>query len=206
MKNTLLAILCTVTFSFASFAQGQAKGDIEFGVNLGINGSTAGNSNGNYDSGYGFNIGASGDYFFSDRWSLKLKVIYDQKGWDGLFVDAADNFYEGHFNLNYVTVPVMANWHFGGKRNWYLNAGPYAGFLLGAKETERGDDYKDAFKSTDFGIALGIGVKIPLNDKLKLSLEYDEQTGLSEIYKTNDFKKISNRRSSFNVGLNFLLK
>jgi opacity protein-like surface antigen len=100
----------------------------------------------------------------------------------------------------------MANWHFGRKRNWYLNFGPYAGFLLNAEETVGGVDVKEAFNTTDFGLALGIGVKIPVSDKLKISIEYDGQAGLLDIFKDNNFGRIQNSRASLNVGLNFMMK
>ena len=100
----------------------------------------------------------------------------------------------------------MANWHFGNKKNWYLNFGPYVGFLLDAKETQFDTDLKDYFNSTDFGLALGIGVKIPVSDKLKLFFEYEGQGGVSDIFKVNEFSRVTNSRSSLNIGLNFLLK
>lgn len=100
----------------------------------------------------------------------------------------------------------MANWHFGNKRNWFLEFGPYVGFLLNAEESRFGTDVTDAFNTTDFGLALGIGVKIPLNDKLQLFFEYEGQGGLNDIFKQNDYSRVTNSRSSINVGLNFLLK
>lgn len=60
----------------------QQKGSFELGVNLGYNGATVTNgsqTNTNYRN--GVNFGVSGDYFFSDRWSIKSKISYDQKGW-----------------------------------------------------------------------------------------------------------------------------
>lgn len=199
-------MLLTIGFSTVSFAQ-QTKGDIEFGVNFGFNRTTAGTSKGSYPIGYGFNVGTSADYYFSDRWSIKLKAIYDQKGWNGYFSDDQSNSYEGRLNMNYITLPLMANWHFGGKRNWYLNFGSYASFLLNADEVVHNHDYKGDFNSTDFGLSYGIGVKIPLNNKLKLFLEYEEQAGLLEIFKTNDTgNKFTTSKGSFNVGLNFLLR
>lgn len=100
----------------------------------------------------------------------------------------------------------MANWHFGSKRNWYLNFGPYAGFLLNAKEISMNTEVKEYFNSTDFGLALGVGVKIPVSDKLKIFLEYDGQGGVSEIFKDNQGDRVTGSRGSFNVGLNFTMK
>lgn len=207
MKNLFFATILALGFIPASSAQD--KGDVEFGVNIGYNSSTVQVSKSFFqpDSGQGLNVGFSADYYFSDRWSIKGKLIYDQKGWDnGSFEDVNENYYATDFNLNYLTVPVMANWHFGSKRNWYLNFGPYVGFLMSAEETARGVDIKETFNSTDFGLALGIGVKIPVSDKLKISIEYEGQGGGSDIFKENKNYRVSNSRSSLNVGLNFMMK
>ncbi|AWA30503.1 hypothetical protein HYN48_10605 [Flavobacterium magnum] len=205
MKNFLLSavIFCGLT----TVASAQAKGDFEMAVGVGVNFSTVQDANLQADTGTGFNFSVGGDYYFSDRWSLKAKLYYDQKGWDGgFFTDANGDTFPADYNVNYLTVPVMANWHFGKKRNWYLNFGPYAGFLMSAKESSADTDVKDFFKSSDFGLALGIGVKIPVSDKMKIFIEYDEQAGLSDIAKNNDGSAIRNDRGSFNVGLNFMLK
>jgi len=206
MKKLLSTAILGLGFISISLAQNQ--GDVEFGINIGYNNSTVTVSNSflQADNRIGFNAGFAADYYFSDRWSIKGKLIYDQKGWDnGSF--ANENFsYTTNYNLNYITVPVMANWHFGSKRNWYLNFGPYAGFLISAKETTGGVNVKEAFNANDFGLALGIGVKIPVSDKLKISLEYDGQAGFSNIFKESDGGRVHNARDAFNVGLNFMMK
>lgn len=204
MKKILLSIIALTAF-VSGYAQG--KGNIEFGVNAGYNNSTItlNEYSGTPDSRLSFNVGVSADFYFSDRWSLKAKAIYDRKGWDDelLFIPNLETG-STDIELDYITVPVMANWHFGRKRNWYLNFGPYVGFLISAKETRLNTDIKNEFKSTDAGLAFGIGVKIPVSDKVRLFFEFDGQAGTSEIFE--DSREASNSRSAFNVGLNFLLK
>ena len=197
--------------SIATFGQ-YSKGDVELGFNSGVNFSLAGNNTGNSNLSTAFNLSASADYFFSSRWSLKSKLIYDKKGWDNGFVEnpsfdpSLQSSYKTNFNLNYLTILVLASWHFGKKRNWQLHFGPYTGFLLNANETTFGTKLTQAFTTVDFGLSLGVGVKIPISDKLKLSLEYDEQTGFTEIFKENSASTITNSRTSFNIGVNFMLK
>lgn len=53
-----------------------------------------------------FNAGVSGEYYFSDRWGLKAKLIYDSKGWSNGFINTVTTDYK----LNYITLPIMANW------------------------------------------------------------------------------------------------
>jgi opacity protein-like surface antigen len=205
MKKIALSIIVLLGFSLSVAAQ--KKGDVELGLNVGYNSSTVSDSYESADNGTGFNFGGSMEYYISNTWGIKGKLIYDQKGWDNGFFEDADGFaYNSDFNLNYVTVPIMASWHFGNTKNWFLEFGPYMGFLLNAEETRFGTDVTDGFNTNDFGLALGIGVKIPLNDKLKLFFEYEGQGGFNDIFKENDYSAVTNSRSSINVGLNFLMK
>ena len=136
----------------------------------------------------------------------KGKIIYDQKGWDNGLLYVGVNRYNTNYNLNYLTIPVMANWHFGKKKNWNLNFGPYAGFLLSAEETAYNTNVKEFFNTNDFGLNIGIGVKFPLSNKLKLNIEYEAQSGFSDVFKDNNNKRIIGTRGALNVGLNFLMK
>ena len=202
MKKLLMAVL---VLGLVPMAFGQGKGKVEFGLNIGYNNATVSDADYTADNGSGFNLGASADYYFSDAWSMKIKLIYDQKGWDnGYIILDDDTEWLTDFNLNYVTVPVMASWHFAPKRNWYLSFGPYVGFLVDAKETHFDSDVKDGFNTTDFGLAVGIGVKIPVSNKLKIFFEYEGQGGFSNIFK-DDYADVTNSRSSFNAGINFMM-
>ncbi len=207
MKNIFIPFLLVLGVTSLSNAQG--KGDVEFGLNLGLNSSSmnVSNSYAQPKPGNGYNVGFAADYYFSNNWSIKGKLIYDQKGWNnGFFEYEPGKSYITNYDLNYLTLPIMANWHFGPKKEWYLNFGPYAGFLINAIETNGGVDVKEVFKTTDFGLALGVGLKLPLSDKLKIYFEYDGQAGILNAFKESDGVEIRNSRSSFNVGLNFLMK
>ena len=204
MKKIVLTAILVLGLSTVS---AQKKGDVEFGVNIGFNNSSVSDDQTSSDTGSGYNFAGSIDYYFSNAWSIKGKLIYDQKGWDNdLIEDTNGNLYETNINVNYLTIPIMANWHFGNKKNWYLDFGPYFGFLLDAEETRFGTDITDSFNTNDFGLALGIGVKIPVSNKLKLFFELDGQGGFNDIFKENAYSAVTNSRSSFNFGLNFLMK
>jgi hypothetical protein len=204
-KNILVAL---IAFGISSNLSAQKKGDVEFGVNIGFNNSSVSDEYGSYDSSIGLNLGGSLDYYFSRDWSLKVKMIYDQKGWDNDFIRNLDDgrLYPTDYNLDYLTIPVMANWHFGNRREWYLNFGPYFGFLISAKDTQFDADLKKFFNTNDFGLAAGIGVKIPISNKLRFFAEIEGQGGFTDINKDPGYRSLTNSRSSLNVGLNFLLK
>lgn len=201
-------IYIIVTALVASFTMNaQQKGNIEFGFNVGYNSTSVSDGDAVRDPDYNrsFNFGASVDYYFSDRWSIKAKLIYDKKGWDNTSMLVDDFYVITDIDTDYITIPVMANWHFGRKRNWYLNFGPYIGFLTNAKDTKLNLDLKDDFNTTDAGLAIGIGVKIPVGDKVKIFIEYDYQGGFSDVFKQNDYDAVTTMRGAFNVGLNFML-
>lgn len=100
--------------------------------------------------------------------------------------------------LNYLTLPVNANWHFGSTRKWNLNFGPSIGFLMSA-ENNNGVDLKDITNSTQIGLNYGIGYKIEVNEKFSILVDFQGMTGLSEIDKSGVFG-LKNAASSFNVG------
>jgi opacity protein-like surface antigen len=203
-------LLCIASISIFGILNGysQNKGDIELGVGAGINFTNVSSYDGEDNAAYltALNAGISGEYYFSDRWGLKSKLIYENKGWsNGTISFGNSDIIESDFVLTYITLPVMANWHFGSKRNWYLNFGPYVGFLVDAEDSKLELDLKDAFNSTDFGLALGIGYKFEISDRTKLYIEYDGQAGLSDIFEDNSGDAVRNNRSSLNLGVLFNL-
>jgi hypothetical protein len=205
MRKIFITLALMLGFYGLASAQAQ-KGNVEFGVNVGLNNSYVQDSNSDQhtDGVGGFNVGVSADDYFSDRWSLKVKVIYDQKGWgNGFVTDDSGNEIDGvNIRLNYITVPVMANWHFGRTRNWYLDFGPYVGFLTSANAA--GYDVKGAFSSTDGGVCLGLGVKIPIADRTKFFIEYEGQGGVANVFNnSSDGSNFQNVRGSLNIGINF---
>lgn len=181
----------------------QDKGDVELGGQIGLNVSNVTNGQDNATSKVSFNVGAFADFYINDRWSIKPKVIYDRKGWADGYIGSISN--KTNYKVNYITVPVTANYHFGGTRRWYFNFGGYVGVLASAEDSEYGVDVKEFFKSTDFGLALGIGHKFPIADNVNLFIEYEAQTGLIDIAEENSGDAIRNGRSALNAGLVFLL-
>jgi len=198
MNKFFTTVLILLAVSTAAFSQ--SKGTTEFGVNVGLNFANvtaSGMTNDAYRT--GFNLGISADHYFSDSWSLKVKAAYDQKGWDNGYI----NNLVTNFQVDYLTIPVLANWHFGGTKNWYLNFGPYVGILLNAKESAGGMDLKPIFTSADFGADLGIGVKFPVAAKAKLFIELNGQAGINDVFKNNTGSTVRNTVSAINVGINF---
>jgi len=163
----------------------------QIGVNFSIYSSEA-----SYDARTSLAIGVIGEYYFSDRWSLRSGLLYDSMG-------AKDGF-DNVDKLNYLTIPLNANWHFGKNRNWFLNFGPAIAILMNA-ESDLSDgssiDIKDFIANTDIGLTLGIGHKFDISDNFQLSIDYQGFRGIINIDKDNNLPyDIRNSRDSFNIG------
>ncbi len=102
---------------------------------------------------------------------LQFEVNYDPRGTklDYQYIGIPDLTGELAMEYNYLTVPALLK----AKLLFlYAEAGPYASFLLSAKdkysfsyqgETESSEeDVKDFLKSTDFGLMMGAGIQLGL--------------------------------------------
>lgn len=193
MKKLLLAVsLLILTFGYS---QKREKGAIELTPQIGYASSTFySNNSSSYNSRNGAAFGVGADYFFNDRWSLKSGLLYQPMGAD---------FYGGEDKINYLTIPVNANWHFGSTRKWYMNFGPSLGFVLSAKETvtNQGEqDIKDLVSTTQLGFNFGIGYKIFINEKVSISIDYQGMTGLNPVNEDTSYRKLRHSYGSFNIG------
>ena len=91
-------------------------------------------------------------------------------------------------NFTYLHIPILlrARLMKEGKFVPVVLAGPAVGFLLSAKDG--GDDVKEYFKSTDFGVDLGLGAEIALG-KMKALIDFRYYMGLTNVF-NNDIVTI----------------
>lgn len=188
MKKVILSVIAIFAFSFVN-AQSREKGAIELIPQIGYSSANYYGDNVNNSSLTAVTLGVGADYFFNDRWSLRSGLHFQTMG------SKLTSSYEE--KLNYITLPVNANWHFGSTRKWNLNFGPSFGLLMSAKGG--GEDIKDLANSFQFGLAYGIGYKIEVNEKFSILIDFQGMTGLSEVPKDSDFS-LKNAYSAFNVG------
>ena len=134
-------------------------------------------------------FGVGSDYFFNARWSLRSGLQFQTMG------SKVTSFYQE--KLNYLSLPVNANWHFGSTRKWNLNFGPSFSFLLSAKAD--GVDIKDQANTFQLGLAYGIGYKIEINESFSLLIDLQGVTGLTDVPKESPYT-IKNAYSSINFG------
>ncbi len=78
-------------------------------------------------------------------------------------------------SLSYITVPLLFRASFGKNVPFFINAGPFAGFLI----HQTGGYY--LFSRADAGLSAGLGITIPLNTKTDLTFELRNNLGLMNI-------------------------
>lgn len=196
MKKILLSLFALASFGLAN-AQIKEKGTVEITPKIGVSSFAEFSKTDNSDYNSGVELGATVDYYFNNRWSLRSGLIADKMG--SKIQDGGD-FYEDE--LNYLSIPINANWHFGSTRKWNLNFGLSPSFLTSAEFIANGTKMtipKSAIESFQLGLTYGIGYKIGINDKFGILIDAQFFSGLTNINKATQ-EKISNNGYSFNVG------
>jgi len=122
----------------------------------------------------------------SEKFGVQPEVLYSGQG--------AKNG-DFSFKANYITVPVMLRWNF--TSLFSIHAGPQVGILMSAKEEMQGqtEDVKDEFKSTDIGVAAGIGIDLPIG----LNFGFRFVKGMTNIADSDDYKQ-KNYALQFSAG------
>lgn len=154
MKKVFLSIAVAILVSVSSslFAQG-----VGLGVKAGVNFANQSITDISTDSKTGFLAGGYLVINFSETFGLQPEVLFSSVG---------SELPDGTSDFSYLTVPVLLRW----KPMEFLSfeAGPQFGFLLNAEHD--GDDIADDIKNSDFGLAVGGTVHLPLG--FNASLRY----------------------------------
>lgn len=196
MKKILLPLIALMSFSYGN-AQSKNKGTFEITPKIGYSSFSEYNDDGNNSSNSGVEFGATADYYFNNRWSLRSGLVFDKMG--GKY-DYIGGVWED--KLNYLSIPLNANWHFGSTRKWNLNFGFSPSFLLNAEIDAAGmtmEIPKNTIESFQLGLTFGIGYKIEVTKKFGILLDYQVFSGLTNINNASS-GNIRNSGSSFNVG------
>lgn len=142
--------------------------------------------------------GISGEAVISKTFSVQLEANYDPQG---AGVINADGSTAGSYQLDYVTVPLMAKLY--GTPELSFLVGPQVGFLVNGKTKTSGSadvDVKDMLESTSFYAVFGAeyrfknGVFVSGRYNAALSNSVKDETTNTEI---------KNRYMSFRIGYSF---
>ena len=159
--------LCALTlFLTASFGMLHAQNDnvtTEFGVKGGFNMSNLTNDDNVDDENvlYGFNAGVYATLPISDYIAIQPELLFTTKGAE---LEYNNDLLQGNakFKLNYIELPLLVRVNI--TKNFNIQAGGYASYLVSSKVTGDGDiDFDedidtDDLNKFDAGIAAGVGV------------------------------------------------
>jgi hypothetical protein len=189
-KFTLFLALCSLTLGFS---QTRENGTLEVVPTIGTTLSGTSLITSDRSS---IRVAIIGDYYLSDRWSLRSGLELLGMSDSGLL------FLQRDIQLNYVNIPLHANWHFGKARNWNLNFGISPGFLTNAEEN--GVDVSNNIESFQLGFSYGIGYKLDLSERFGLLFDTQAFAGLTN-YRTDPGSEEQNLAVSLSVGAVFRL-
>lgn len=83
-----------------------------------------------YDKRWGVQAGVTGQYDFKDWLGVRADLTFQQRGYTQRRTEVN---YNCKYRDNYLTLPVMASFSFGGsKLRGFANVGVYGGYLLGS--------------------------------------------------------------------------
>lgn len=171
-------------------------------------------------------IGAIGNYTLTEMFSVQAELNYEGKG-VGMkdFSESGNGWTSEQKNskvkLGYLTIPILAKATFGNGTKFFVNAGPYFGFLMSAKS--KGDytytstidpsmnqsdsydeDVKKYYKGFDFGVLIGGGAIFPINDDMDAIADLRYNMGLSKLGDEGD-AKVFNSVIGINIGVIYKL-
>ncbi|MBZ4033479.1 PorT family protein [Flavobacterium sp. 17A] len=208
------------TISLISFKTTAQESKIKFGLQGGANYSTLWgfDSYADLNSGLAYVFGVSFQYKIQDNLSIKTDLNYErktQKSKNNIeILDPESSISPGTYSvkstvyLNYLVLPVLLKYNFSKDKSFYVNAGPYLGYLLksGIKthvnipgETDYDEEDTKYKKSMDFGFTAGIGKEFKVNENHQVYVEIRDNLGVSDISKTEVMNGGAIKTNSLNV-------
>ncbi len=228
-------LLFSITILLISTINYSQNSKIKFGIQAGLNYS---NFRG-YDipiqfepvysesPAFAFLGGLNFEYQIKEKLSLKLELNYERKSqkadnyieiqnqlFDPVFSTESYN-YTSKKNYDYLVLPIMLKYNFSDKNSFYVNGGPYVGFLLKSNLT---NDLKnidglnnDPVETTnqnnkiDFGLSIGLGKTIEINEKNSIFIEIRENLGLINTSKNKIWGNGEVKTNSLNLIIGYSL-
>lgn len=133
-------------------------------------------------------------YPLSRHWAIRSNLFYDSRGAQGIFPlfeedGTSKGFYTTQVNMTSLCVPLLLDYHFGGRLRGNITMGIYGTALLSYKATfskpnggeeivQRGTSYFDPLEG---GAVLGYGMRYILNRRITLGIENRLEVGFSNI-------------------------
>lgn len=171
-----------------SYTNSNAQSNVtKFGVKGGVNFSNLYTDNADDENVLtGFNIGLYAKVPVTNSISIQPEVYYTGKGAEVVYNNV---FASGtaKFKLNYIEVPIMLVANV--TKNFNVQVGPYAGYLISGKTTNESGTYNfqdnintDDFNKIDAGVAAGLGFDL---ETVSFGVRYNY--GLTKVGKERNY-------------------
>lgn len=163
------------------------------------------------------------EYQIKDKLSFKLELTYErksQKADNYIELRNVDGFAESYNftskkNYDYLVLPVMLKYNFNDKNSFYVNGGPFVAFLIKSNLTNDLQNI-DGFNNdpvettnlnnkTDFGLSIGLGKTIEINDRNSIFIEIRENLGLANTSKNKVWGNGEVKTNSLNLIIGYSL-
>ena len=135
------------------------------------------------------NFGITGDYYLTEAWSIRTGILYQKMG---------GQTFDSKYELDYLNIPINANWHFGSTRKWNLNFGLLTGFKISNADDQNIFGIKS--KGNQTAINWGIGYKFEVNNQIGILLDYQFLAGTTNIDRDKIYS-LKNKGGNLNVGV-----
>jgi len=166
----------------------------------------------------GFTGGLFFQYNFNKIIALRTNLAYERKGSivkQQTYDSSSNSYWDVKTNLNfdYLTLPLLNRAPFGNRVLFFVNTGPYLGYLLKQTYVESGENIPtktlvatSSFKKFDLGVSAGLGLLVPIKQNLAFSLEARNNLGLYDISATPIINDGSVKTNSTNLLLGIVYK
>ncbi|UTN04438.1 outer membrane beta-barrel protein [Flavobacterium bizetiae] len=190
MRKITLSIVTCLVFVFAN-AQ-----STRFGVKGGLNISNFTGYQEDVKSLAGFHIGGFAEIKISKKFAIQPEFLFSTQG---TTIEGYDGDSNTNVKLNYLNIPVLAKYYI--TDAFFVEAGPQIGFLLSAKNS--GVDIGDLYKSTDYGLNLGLGYNFTENisGNVRYTIGLTDINDVSDDSQYPDLYNASFKNSNFALSL-----
>lgn len=190
----LLSTIALFTITFTN-AQKSGKGDVELIPFVSLQVASLSDTFFYTSSRISGTFGVRTDYYLNDRWSLRSGIQYDKFGSieDDTFIFTSKKLF-----IDYLSIPVNANWHFGSTRKWNLNFGLTPSFLVNVSPKQD----EDLINSFLLSISYGIGYKFEINRCINILFDVQAIISVTDVSKPiNSNEPGKSFAGSYSLGL-----
>jgi len=163
MKKTLFVLFVSF-MSVSAFSQSLSVG-VKAGMNIANQNFSGSGFSLDTKALIGFHAGAYATVMFSENIGIQPEVLYSAQGSKVDFSGSSTS-----YKFNYINVPVLFRYNV--NKLLSFHAGPQIGFLASAKakDDSGSSDIKSEAKGSDFSLAVGGTIDLPM--KLNLTARY----------------------------------